>query len=215
MVTLRSQYHDVGNKVNTALMGVGIAKRYMETLVTSDDNKEIVRDSIASCAAAEKALVALDESLARLKSLSYRFTDPDAAVADEGARAKKENGAISILIVDDEPDICALVKKLYEKRGYAVALALGGEAAISQINGLEPDIVLLDLHLHDRIDGIDVLRYIKKEKPGIRCIVITREDDETRIKDVSDLGPDDILIKPVMAAQLDAKVNGLIAGLGK
>lgn len=215
MVTLRDKYHDVGNKINTALIGVGIAKRYMEALEGSQGDKEIIQDSIASCAAAEKALLELDEAMARLRSLSYRFTDPDAAISEQAARANRENALISILIVDDEPDVCALVKTLYEKRGFAVAMAFGGEEAIGRIRESRPDIVLLGLRLADKVDGIAVLRYIRKEKPGVRCIVIASEDEESRIKDVADLGPDDILIKPVLAAQLDAKVSGLIAGLGK
>ncbi|MBF0387845.1 MAG: response regulator [Candidatus Omnitrophica bacterium] len=215
MTTLREKYHEVGNKLNTALMGVGIAKRYIETLEPTAGNEEIIKESIHSCALAEKALLELDESISRLKSLSYRFADPDAAVTLQAARSGRENAAISILIVDDEPEICELVKQLYEKRGFAVSLALGGVAAIAQIKATRPDIVLLDLHLNDRVDGVDVLRYIRKEHPGMRCVVITREDDAARIKDVTDLGPDDILIKPVMASQLDAKVNSLVAGLGK
>ncbi len=83
MVTLRSQYHDVGNKINTALMGVGIAKRSMETLEVSAQNQEVIKDSISCCSAAEKALLELDRSMARLKSLSYRFTDPDAGIGDQ------------------------------------------------------------------------------------------------------------------------------------
>ncbi len=215
MVTLRTKYHDIGNKVNTALMGIGIAKKYMESLEMSADMGEIVRESIVSCSVAEKALLELDEALSRLKSLSYRFTDPDASINEQVTDLGKDNAAISILIVDDEKDVCELVSKLYEKRGFTVTLALGGEAAVGLIDKINPDIVLLDLHLHDSIDGIGVLRYLKNHKPGIRCIVITREDDEARIKDVADLGPDDILIKPVLAAQLDAKVNGLIKGMGK
>lgn len=72
MLTLREQYHEVGNKVNTALMGVSIARRYMEELEGSAGDQGVIKDSIASCAAAEKALLELDGSLARLKSLSYR-----------------------------------------------------------------------------------------------------------------------------------------------
>lgn len=215
MVTLRDKYHDVGNKINTAMMGIGIAKRYMESLDGAADKAEIIRDSIASCAAAEKALLELDESMERLKSLSYRFMDPNAGVTERAAEVRKENAVIRILIVDDERDVCDLVRDLYEKRGYAVSAAYNGGEAISRINEHNPDIVLLDMHLHDKIEGIDVLRYIRTAKPGMRCIVITREDDESRINEVAALGPDDILIKPVLAAQLDAKVSGLVASLRK
>ncbi|MBF0595163.1 MAG: response regulator [Candidatus Omnitrophica bacterium] len=215
MVTLREQYHHVGNKVNTALMGIGIAKKYIEELETSPGNLENIKNSIESCAVVERALLELDESLNRLKSIAYRFTDPDGRQDDREADIRKENSAISVLIVDDEPDVCALVKQLYEKRGYSVRSALGGQEALARINESEPDIVLLDLHLHDCIEGIDVLRFIKSEKPAIKCIVITREDDALRLKEIAELKPEDILIKPVLATQLDAKVSGLIAGLGK
>lgn len=74
------------------MLGITIARKYMEELEVGAANKEIIADSIASCAAAEKALLELDASLARLKSLSYRFADPDASIADlaAGLKAREE-----------------------------------------------------------------------------------------------------------------------------
>ena len=210
MITLRAKYHDVGNKINIALMGIGIAKKYIESLDSSGKDGQCVLDSIESCAAAERALLEVDESLLRLKSLAYRFSNPDISVEDSVAGMIRENKAVSILIVEDELEVSDLVKRLYEKRGYNVSCAMGGSSAIAMIKENNPDIVLLDLNLNDAIDGREVLRFIRKEKPLTRCIVVTGQDDEERIENIAALSPDDILIKPVLAAQLDAKVSGLV-----
>ena len=215
MITLREKYHDVGNKINIALMGIGIAKKYIESLDVSGQNGQNIQDSLDSCAAAERALLEVDQSILRLKSLAYRIANPDQGIEESVTVIKEENKMISILIVDDEPEVCSLVKRLYEKRGYSVSSSTGGENAINKIKEVNPDIVLLNFNFHNMADGRGILKFIRKEKPYILCIVVTGEDDEMRIETIAALQPDDILIKPVLAAQLDAKVSGLIAKLKK
>jgi|GEM_PF-1010726 len=215
MVTLRDKYHDVGNKINVALMGIGIARKYIESLDASGMDRQNIQASIESCAVAERALLEVDGSLLRLKSLAYRFSNPDLAIDEAVVSIKKENVMVSILIVDDEPEVCNLVKRLYERRGFNVSFALGGVAAIEMLKTTDPDIVILDLNLGDTVDGREVLKFIRREKPQTRCIVVTGEDDEERIENIAALAPDDILIKPILAAHLDAKVSGLIAKIKK
>ncbi len=63
----------------------------------------------------------------------------------------------NILVVDDEPDICSLVKEILEDEGFEVNLANNGEEANAQREKTTPDLILLDIWMPD-IDGISLLK---------------------------------------------------------
>jgi len=215
METLRTKYHDLGNKINNALMGVGIVKKYLSMINGGERDQGYIKDSIQTCVMVETALLELDRELTKIKGITYRLVDPDKSVQDYMNEMKTENQGFKILIVDDEKDLCEILKKTYMSRGFQVDIAMSREEAQKLILQESPQIVLLDLYLSDGMDGLDILRFLKQEKPGTKCLVITKEDDEKRLKQVRDLRPDGILIKPVMAHQLDAKISGLFAALKK
>ena len=215
METLRIKYHDLGNKINNALMGVGIVKKYLSMISGSERDLERIKDSIDTCVMVESALLELDRELSRIKGITYRLVDPDKSVQDYMDEMKSENQGFKILVVDDDKDLCEILKKTYVSRGFQVDIAMSLEAAQKAIMQNSPQIVLLDLYLSNGMDGLEILRFLKTEKPGTKCLVITKEDDEKRLKEVRDLKPDGILIKPVMAHQLDAKISGLFPALRK
>ncbi|MBQ2092138.1 MAG: response regulator, partial [Clostridia bacterium] len=66
-----------------------------------------------------------------------------------------------ILVVDDDSNICELLRLYMEKDGYTVAIANDGETAVKVFNETKPDIVLLDIML-PRMDGWQVCREIRK-----------------------------------------------------
>ena len=78
--------------------------------------------------------------------------------------------AARILIVDDEPSILATMAPLLRSRGYTVATATTGHAALDAIAREVPQLVILDLGLPD-LDGIEVCRRIREGRtvPGSRC----------------------------------------------
>jgi CheY-like chemotaxis protein len=215
MDTLRTKYHDLGNKINSAMMGVGIVKKYLSMFTVNQEDQARIKEASDTCTMVEAALLELDRELTKIKGITYRFADPDKSVQDYMNEMKTENQGVRILIVDDEKDLCEILKKTYVSRGFQVDIAVDPEEAKRAILQREPQIVLLDLYLSGDMDGVEVLRFIKKEKPAIKCLVITKEDDEDRLKEVRTLGPDGIMIKPVMAHQLDAKISGLFKALGK
>ncbi len=215
METLRSKYHDLGNKINNALLGVGIVKKYLSMMTGTEQNREFIKDSIESCAMVEASLVELDRELSKIKGMTYRLTDPDKELAGFMHTIKKENKKIKILIVDDEKDLCEILKRTYENRGFQVDFVSNIEDARSAIIKAAPQIVLLDLYLSSGMDGLEILRFLRNENSPAKCLVITKEDDQKRLIEVQALKPDGILIKPVMAHQLDAKIGGLIASIRK
>lgn len=214
MPTLRSKYHNMGNKINIALMGVGMARQYILDMASGQADEQIVKDAAAGCAAAEHALLELDSEMARLKSLTYRLIDPDLNLAEIVSEVHLDNARIRILVVDDEEEVCLLVEDFYRKRGFCVDHTCSGEAAIHVIESqAAPHIVILDMYLHGAVDGLDVLRHLKRTAPDTKCVVVTCEDDPERRRKIEDLGPDAILVKPVLPAHLDARINSFVAGI--
>jgi DNA-binding NtrC family response regulator len=78
-----------------------------------------------------------------------------------------------ILIIDDEPIIRTVVKRiLHNELGYTVTLAQSGQEGIEKFRKTDFDLILLDIRMPD-IDGLDVLTDILESKPEQRVIIIT------------------------------------------
>ncbi|MGO9380390.1 MAG: response regulator [Dissulfurispiraceae bacterium] len=82
---------------------------------------------------------------------------------------------MKILVVDDEKNILKLYKAELEDEGYNVVTANSGKEALEVFRVEEPDIVTLDIMMPD-IDGIQVLRQLKQEKPQTPVIMLTAYD---------------------------------------
>lgn len=110
-----------------------------------------------------------------------------------------------VLVVDDDKNICELLRLYLEKEGYGVILAHDGEEAVVKFNALKPDIILLDIMLPG-IDGWQVCREIRK-KSNVPIIMITAKV-ETFDKVLGlELGADDYIVKPFDPMELVARVK--------
>ena len=106
-----------------------------------------------------------------------------------------------ILVVDDEPDITALVAYHLAKAGFRVSTASTGPDALKAAREERPDIVILDLMLPG-VSGYDVLAELRQrdETRDVGVILLTARREETdRIRGLS-LGADDYLTKPFSPA---------------
>ena len=120
-----------------------------------------------------------------------------------------------ILVVDDEPDITALVAYHLAKAGFRVSTAANGPDALKAAREERPDIVILDLMLPG-VSGYDVLAELRKreETREVGVILLTARREETdRIRGLS-LGADDYLTKPFSPQELSLRVSGLLRRLG-
>jgi two-component system phosphate regulon response regulator PhoB len=116
----------------------------------------------------------------------------------------------SIVVVEDEKDLGALLEYVLGGEGFEVQLACSGREALEALDGTLPDLVLLDLMLPD-MDGFDVLRTIRKREPTARTRVIVlsaRKDEEDRIRGL-ELGADDYVVKPFSPRELVLRIKGL------
>ncbi len=77
----------------------------------------------------------------------------------------------SILVIDDDPDICELVSMALSKKGFVVTTALSGDQGIKISSESMPDLILLDNTLPD-MDGKEVARRIKETDVGKKAIIV-------------------------------------------
>ena len=81
---------------------------------------------------------------------------------------------MSILIVDDEKDIRELIGDILKDEGFAVRLAANSDQAMDEINSDPPSLMILDIWLKDsRMDGIDILKTVKRDNPDIPIVIIS------------------------------------------
>jgi len=79
-----------------------------------------------------------------------------------------------ILIVDDERDIRELIGDILSDEGYATRLAGSSDEAMAEINAAPPSLIILDIWLKDsRMDGIDILKCVRRDNPGIPVVIIS------------------------------------------
>ena len=113
-----------------------------------------------------------------------------------------------ILIVDDDTNICELLRLYLEKEGFSTVIANDGEAAIDKFNKEEPDLILLDIML-PKLDGWQVSRTIRKTS-NVPIIMITAKG-ETFDKILGlDLGADDYVTKPFDSKEVVARVKAVL-----
>lgn len=125
-----------------------------------------------------------------------------------------EPAAHRILVVDDEPDITALVAYHLAKAGYRVTTAANGRDALRAARDERPDLVVLDLMLPG-VSGYDVLAELRRrdETKDLGVILLTaRKDEPDRIKGLS-LGADDYLPKPFSPEELVLRVGAVLRRL--
>lgn len=113
-----------------------------------------------------------------------------------------------VLIVDDDLNICELLRLYLEKDGFDTVIANDGEAAIVKFNLEEPDMVLLDVMM-PKLDGWQVCRTIRKTSQ-VPIIMLTAKG-ETFDKILGlDLGADDYVTKPFDSKEVVARVRAVL-----
>ena len=126
-----------------------------------------------------------------------------------------ENQAVHrILVVDDEPDITALVAYHLAKAGYRVATAGGGRDALDAAREEQPALIVLDLMLPD-VSGFDVLAELRRreETREIGVLLLTaRRDEADRLRGLA-LGADDYILKPFSPPELVLRVGAILRRL--
>jgi two-component system, NtrC family, nitrogen regulation response regulator NtrX len=110
---------------------------------------------------------------------------------------------MSILIVDDEKDIRELVGDILKEEGYAIRLAGNSDDCMALINQDPPSLLILDIWLKDsRMDGIDILKTVKRDNPDIPIVIISGHGNIEIAVAAINQGAYDFIEKPFNIDQL-------------
>ena len=127
-----------------------------------------------------------------------------------GHSTRKDSDKRRLLVVDDEPSICELVRRVAEQQGFEVATALTHEEYKAAYDSFRPSAILLDMVMPN-VDGFEVLEQLRREESTrdipVLCLsgrVQTRETVERH-------GATAFLLKPAKLSELLAALRGLLA----
>jgi CheY-like chemotaxis protein len=125
--------------------------------------------------------------------------------------------SVSILVVDDEPDVADLFRQRFRREArdgtYVMHFANSGETALSQLSdGIEPTLIVIlsDINMPG-MDGLTLLGEIKQRFPDMPVMMVTAYGDDERRRKASELGAAEFLPKPVDFDQLKAQLRQLSA----
>ncbi len=112
---------------------------------------------------------------------------------------------LNIMVVDDEPGMLQLLKRILEPEGYGVTAADNGRAALALLEECGPDLVILDIMMPG-LDGFQVLNIIR-QRSNVPVIMLTGRGDVTTARDAINLGADDYVKKPFHTGELLARIR--------
>ncbi|MEP7246721.1 MAG: response regulator [Gammaproteobacteria bacterium] len=113
-----------------------------------------------------------------------------------------------VLVVDDDLEMCEMLREYLSREQFDVELAHDGEAALRLIGEQPPDIVLLDVAM-PLLGGFGVLRQLRGESSLPVLMLTARDEHGDRIHGL-ELGADDYLTKPFNARELVARIHAIL-----
>jgi len=113
-----------------------------------------------------------------------------------------------LLIVDDEKDVVLVLKDFFVSKGHRVLTAFNGTEAMKLLKEESINLILLDIQMPD-INGIDILKEIKKKDASVKTVVLTGFSDEYK-EEIERIGCDAFLTKPFSINTLISVVESLL-----
>jgi DNA-binding response OmpR family regulator len=144
--------------------------------------------------------------LARSLSAGLPHAEPARATA-EVEPVKRRGG--DVLIVDDDPNVRALVKTILENQGITCRVAVNGAEGVAMAKEYAPAAALLDVNMPG-MSGFEALPKIRAVSPGTKVVMLTGREQEADIVQGFSLGTDDYVVKPFIPRELVARVRRLL-----
>lgn len=114
-----------------------------------------------------------------------------------------------ILVVDDDPRITDLLRRVLAYEGYSVAIAADGNEALNRTLERPPDLIVLDIMLPG-MDGLEVAQRLRMAGDNVPILMLTARDTVAdRVKGL-ETGADDYLVKPFAPDELVARIKALL-----
>lgn len=118
------------------------------------------------------------------------------------------NANATIIIIEDEKNICSFIEAALAPKGYHTACAYNGTDGLRLIESLNPDLVLLDLGLPD-MDGLELIQEVRNSSSFPIIVISARTLERSKVAAL-DLGADDYLTKPFGTAELLARIRAAL-----
>lgn len=116
----------------------------------------------------------------------------------------------TILIVDDDKNLCAALARVLESWGYKAVFETDVYKAMALVGKTKLDLILLDI-IMPQLFGLDFLADAKQLKPDVAVIMLTGVQDEAIIRKAKDLGAADYIQKPFEFPDLKARIQAVLA----
>jgi DNA-binding response OmpR family regulator len=113
-----------------------------------------------------------------------------------------------VLLVEDDARVRRVLRLALEDEGFEVVEAGDGQQCLTQLAGVDPDVVLLDLMLPDT-DGFSVCREIRRSS-SVPVIMVTARTDSHDVVAGLESGADDYMTKPLVARELTARIRAML-----
>jgi len=140
------------------------------------------------------------------------MTGPAAQGCRKGLRAHWQARRLErmrLLLVEDEPDMAALLRTALEKHDFVTDCAPSIEIAIEAIETVAHDLVILDRQLGDG-DGVSLIAYLRKRRPNVPIVILSARGSANDRVEGLNLGADDYLPKPFEISELVARLRAVL-----
>ena len=117
---------------------------------------------------------------------------------------------ITIVVIEDDPNIADLLDMYLRKEGWRVLSCPDGERGLELVRDHRPRVIVVDIGLAGKIDGLEVCRRLRSSTPDLGIIMLTARDDEIDRVLGLELGADDYVTKPFSPREMVARVKALL-----
>jgi YesN/AraC family two-component response regulator len=118
-----------------------------------------------------------------------------------------------ILLIDDDPSILMMLKKMLEKEGHTVEVANNGREGLEKIESCSPDLLVTDIVMPEK-EGLELIFYLRKKKPGLKIIAISgggRFSYEGYLTSAKYFGANRVFQKPLDRKEFVQSVSDLLS----
>jgi PAS domain S-box-containing protein len=147
--------------------------------------------------------------------LTFPFAERRQPVTEQAAPERAPSGAnrsITILVVDDEPQLARMAGLALTQRGHDVLVARSGEEAVAQLQQRDVNLVVSDLGLGSGMNGWDLADLVRSRWPGTHFVLVTGWGAAIEPEEARERGVDQVLAKPYRIAELRQIADRVAAG---
>lgn len=119
---------------------------------------------------------------------------------------------LTVLIVDDEPDICFLLGNMLKQKKFRPVIANTLTDGLNKLKQFSPSLLFLDIHLPDG-SGLDIIRGAKKDFPALKIIMMSAYDGPKEQSKAMEEGADIFISKPLSRDLISRSVDRVMNGI--